>query len=403
MIEKLKGILKFLRRNIWTLAAFLVPFTIRSIPEILSWPYILGYDTLTVVKYIQSGIVLSTPDVFIHSQMFYSLATVLDWLTGNTIFVLKVCGPMLIALVSTAMFFYAKRVLCWNGLKSFLVGLFVSIYFVSLRNSWDLFAQSFGLVFMLCTLIILRSYNSRCRFPFMFVFMFLTVLSHQLISVLMFFILGLEAIRLLLNRRRLDFFFIFVSLALMGGLFLFRTYSPQIDAVVIPAASVTSTPTLQLVFLVGGLLIYCYFLIFPLATWGFLKQKDWLLRYWIIWCLSVPLLLAFFPNLPLYYWNRWVYLLVYPLLFFTVEGLNRLWDFGSNHKIKIRRIFPKVLALTYIALLITLSGFYIAANPRAQIPIFSTANPYLSFIPSSMMQNTLPNAAVTTSYRLASA
>jgi hypothetical protein len=32
----------------------------------------------------------------------------------------------------------------------------------------------------------------------------------------------------------------------------------------------------------------------------------------------------------------------------------------------------------------------VAASPENQIPIFAAANPYLTFIPSSMLQNTLP-------------
>lgn len=51
-----KGFTASLKRHIWLLAAFFIPLTIRSIPEIISWPYPLGYDTINMVIPIKSGV-----------------------------------------------------------------------------------------------------------------------------------------------------------------------------------------------------------------------------------------------------------------------------------------------------------------------------------------------------------
>ena len=115
------------------------------------------------------------------------------------------------------------------------MSLFVGIYFVSLRNSWDLYAQSFALVFLFATLLVLRWSKSSWRYPLAFVFMVLTVMSHQLVSVIMFFILGLEVIRFLVNKDRRAFVFSFVPLVFAGALFLFKTYSLSLGTIVIPA------------------------------------------------------------------------------------------------------------------------------------------------------------------------
>jgi hypothetical protein len=381
----------WLKRHVWFIAAFFIPLAIRSIPEILSWPYPLGLDTLTMVRTIQSGsILLSGPWIYIHSQLFYTFQTLTYWLIGNIDIVIKIFGPLLMGCVSLMMYLYARHGLGWSGFKSFLVALLVGIYFVSLRNSWDLYAQSFALIFLLSTLVLLKAYHSKWRYPVIFTFMFLTVFGHQLVSVIMFFILGLEAIRLLIKGSKRESLYLFISLFLAGSFFLFRTYSPQTNAISIPAADVSSAPPISFVFFVGGLLLYCYVLILPLVALGFRDLKDSILKYWIVWCTGIPLLLAIFPNLPLYYWNRWVYLLVYPLLFFAVAGLDKLWHLQSGCKIKVKRLLPKVVAVVYVAFLLALSGFYLAASPENQISLFSTANPYLSFIPSSMLQNTLP-------------
>jgi len=294
-------------------------------------------------------------------------------------------------LVAVMMYLYARKSLGWSNFKSFLVSLLLSIYFVSLRNSWDLYAQSIALIFLFATLIVLKSFNSSKRYFPAVLFMILTVLSHQLVSVLLIVVLGLEAIRALIENRQIkELVFTYVSLALAGALFLFRTFSPTVGTIVVPSANVASTASLNLALHMVGLILYCYLLILPFAFVGVLRLKDWVLRFWVIWCIGVVTVLIFAPNMPLYYWNRWVYLLVYPLLFFAVEGLDRLWHFWSNHKFKVRRFVPKVIAVGYVILLVALSGFYLASPPENQLPLFSSINPYLTYIPSSMFQNMLP-------------
>ncbi len=217
-------------------------------------------------------------------------------------------------------------------------------------------------------------------------------MSHQLISVILFFVLGLEAISYLIRGHRRDFAFSFIMLGLAGALFLFKIYSPQLGTITVPLVNVSTTTSLGLALHMSGLLLYCYFLLIPFAAVGIWRLKNWTLRLWVLWCVAIPVVLMFSPELPLYYWNRWVYLLVYPLLFFTVEGLDRLWRFVESRKSNFRRLAPKAVAVIYIALLLVLSGFYLATPPENQMPFFSTANPYLTYVPSSMLQNMLPIA-----------
>jgi hypothetical protein len=53
-------------------------------------------------------------------------------------------------------------------------------------------------------------------------------------------------------------------------------------------------------------------------------------------------------------------------------------------------MIPKVLAVTYVALLLALSGFYLLASPNNQISFFASNNPCLAYIPSTMFQNMMP-------------
>ena len=128
----------------------------------------------------------------------------------------------------------------------------------------------------------------------------------------------------------------------------------------------------------------------PFIILGVFRLKDSALRYWALFCLLIVFLEMLNPSLPLYLWYRWILILVYPLLFFTVQGVDMLWKFMSKIKNKIRRIVPKVLVVAYIFSILTLSGFYLTTNSNNAFPYFYQLNPYLSSIPSSMIQNSIP-------------
>jgi hypothetical protein len=380
-----------LKKNVWVLAAFLIPMAIRSVPEILSWPYILGIDTVRFIPIIQSGAAFSQGLLsFVHFHLFYSLATLFYYVMPDAILIVKVFGPLILAFVSVTSYLYARRGLGWSGFKSFLVALLVATYFVSLRNSWDLYSQSFALIFLLAALIVFKSSSSSMRYPAVFVFMILTVLGHELVAVILFFVFGLEAVRFLIKKSRRDFLFLVIMLCLSCSLFLFSHYSQSSGIVVIPIADNGLEPSIALSLLIAGLMVYCYGLILPFAILGFVGLKDWVLRYWVILCVVIPLITMLFPMNPLYFWDRWVYLLVYPLLFFAVHGLDKFWRFWSIYKGKILRLVPKIFAIAYVVLLLALSGFYLAASPNNQFSYFSASNPFLAYIPSSMLQNALP-------------
>ena len=384
-------LVSLLRKNVWVLVAFFIPLAIRSVPEVLSWPYPLGMDTVRYIPIIQSGqVFLSGLLSFVRNHLFYSLATLIYNVVPDAILIIKIFGPLILAFISVMMYLYARRGLGWSGFKSFLVALLVATYFVSLRNSWDLYSQSFALIFLLAALVVFKSSSSPKRYALVFVFMVLTVLSHELVAVILFFVLGLEAVRFLIKKLRWDFVFLAVMLGLSGALFLFSHYSQSSGTVVIPIVTTGTDPSAGLSLHIAGLLVYCYVLILPLVILGFVGLKDWVLRYWVVLCVGIPLLTMLFPTNPLFYWSRWVYLLVYPLLFFAVHGLDRLWRFWSSYKGKVRRLVPKALAIAYVVLLLALSGFYLTVSPQNQISYFSASNPYLEYIPSSMLQNALP-------------
>ena len=164
--SKLSKLRQWLTKHGYLLAAFFVPLMVRSIPEILSWPYPLGLDTLTLMPTIQQAWVFTlSPVGFLqNTNLFLLLATLLNGLFHNVITVTKILGPLLLAALSFVMYLYARKGLCWSSRKSLLVSILVATYFVSLRDSWDLYRQTLGLVFLMAALISLKSFKSPRRY-----------------------------------------------------------------------------------------------------------------------------------------------------------------------------------------------------------------------------------------------
>ena len=197
--------------------------------------------------------------------------------------------------------------------------------------------------------------------------MVLTVLSHELASVILFSIIVLEAGKFLLKKLKKEFLYLSGSATLAILLFIFqRNGYLNIGTLPIPSSNMASEPSIGLSIFIIGLMIYCYILILPFVLLGIKGLRDSFLKCWILLCVGIPLIEILDPALSLY-WERWVYLLVYPLLFFAAQGFERVWKFWSDHKAKIRRLVPKVFAITYLVLLLMLSGFYLTANPEKQI------------------------------------
>ena len=367
------GLKTGLQKKIFAIAAFLTPLLIRSIPEILSWPSPLGFDTVVYyIPLIREGWVfsLSLTGFMKTTSLFYLLSSLPYELTHNSIAVIKVLGILLLSVLCFTFYVYARKALRWTERKSFLIAVLTSIYFVSLRNSWDMYRQTLGLIFLVTALLALKSSSSPRRYYAAAVLMVLTVLSHELAAVILFSFVAIEASRFLIEKSRKEFLLLSVSAILPIGLFFFQVYSFEEGTLLIPSGPVASNPSLGLVLYMVGLILFCYSIILPLAFIGLFKVRDSLFRCWTMLCIGIILFKMIYPNAPTAFWFRWVLLLVYPLLFFTVEGLDAIWQFSSKSSRKIRRLAPKFFAIGCILSVLILSGFYLTTRPRECVSLF---------------------------------
>jgi hypothetical protein len=385
------------KKYIFPLLAFVIPLIVRTIPEILMGPYIVGFDTMgfyvpNTMLWLHNGI--NFGDFLATAPLFYTILISIVAAGGSPVFVLKVIPPLLLGFLGLSMYAYAKRGLGWSPSKSAFVALLGSIYFVALRASWDQLREELGLVFFFVVLLLLsnRKDKSWKRYAVLSLAMVAVVLSHQLVSVLMF---GVIVFTLAYSLTRKDFigfidlimvslpavlyfFIVYLSGVLQSG---FLDYSTNVGS---PLASWTGFTSYQsMLTSTGGLFLYCFLLILPLALNSLWRLRNLQLRSWLL--LSLVLILVPIASVSPY---RWVLMLTYPLAFYATDTLSRLKSIKwKRFRFNVRRIAILYLVLSTAILGV---GFIFMTSEKPFVYFNPSQLNYCEYqIPSSMLQNTI--------------
>ena len=373
------------------LLAFFIPLIIRTIPEMIMGPYLVGFDTLgyyvpNTLLWLQKGV--GFWDLMAIAPFLYLLLMGTTYVGVPIVISLKVISPLLLGLLGFAVFSYANKTLSWSPKRSLLVAFFATIYFVALRVSWDMLRSELGLIFLFATLFFLKKEGSPSRNGLLLLLAMLSVvLAHQLVAVIMFFIVLARIAQLYIHKEIGEFRRIIVCSAPAAFLFFLIVYA---NFIVSPHFSVISGFPRQdlggfkalfgfasysdLVIDTLGFLFFCFLPMIPLLVLGVKKFKGNLqLKGWIFWIFISLLLVLISPNAFFaVYPYRWTLLLTYPLAFYATAGFAHLKSF--------------VYKAFFSVLLVTLSlGFIFLPNNLA-FPYFVS---YSNYFPSSMLQNTV--------------
>ncbi len=384
-------------RLIFPLLAFLLPLIIRVMPEILMGPYIIGFDTIGF--YVPNAMLLlhggiSLGKLLETAPLFYIIFTSVVSVVGSSVFVLKLISPLLLGLLGLSIFAYARRGLDWSSSKSAFVALLGTLYFVALRASWDQLREELGLVFFFLVLMLLsESKVMRWKnYVVLSLAMAVVALSHQLVSVLMLGVIAFTVVNSLYHKAFGNsikliavslpavsyFFIVYLNGVLQAGLL---DYSTNVGSVL---ASWTGFASYQSMLIsTGGLFLYCFLFMLPLALIGIWRLRNLQLDSWLFF--SFILMLLPIASVSPY---RWVLMLTYPLSFFATDALGRLraikW---KRYKVNVRRI-----AVIYLVLSTAVLSFgYISITPNHPFEYFNpeSFNGYSYQIPTSMLQNTI--------------
>ena len=381
------------------LLAFFVPLIVRAIPEVLMYPYLTGFDT--VAHYVPTSLLWMSGGVDCWSflataPLFYSLVVSLVSGGGSLVLVLKVLPPLLHGFLGLSVFGFAKRGLGWGSVKSLVVAVFGTLYFVALRVSWDMLRTELALVLLFVVLMLfsarvgLVSGWKRC--VLLSVGMVLVVLSEQMVAAVMFGIFALTVLYDLFRGRRLEAgWLVGVAVPAVVVFLVMFLFSPSVPEYRLIFGFSQSDGWLALFGFSSywalfvstvGFFVFCFLPVVVFVVLGFRRVGNLQLYLWVLLCGVLAVVPMVSPsNL------RWVMLLVYPFAFLVVEGLVRL------RGVCWRRVgvgLYKVGAVYLVVMLCVLSGGLVFLTTQAPLPYFgSGVNGYVYQMPSSLLQNTV--------------
>jgi hypothetical protein len=358
--------------------------------------FVVGFDTLAY--YVPNTLVWLSDGIgfwsFLATAPFlYVLLMGVTSIGVPIVATLKVLSPLLLGLLGLTIYFYAHKTLSWSPKKSFLAVLFATLYFVALRISWDMLRSELALIFLFVVLIFVAREGKPLRNGVLLALAMLSVVfAHQLVAVIMLFVVFVTIIRLSLDGRMLDVRRLVVCsfpAVLLFSVVIYANYvvSPSFLALSdFPAKESEGFMALagfssysNMVFDTLGFLVFCFLPLLPLVVLGFKRFKGNLqLKAWVLW-VFVALFLGFvIPSffvlaLP----HRWILLLTYPLAFFAAEGFAGL---------RLNVLKTGVLKVGVGMVLATLSLSFLVLPYSLAFPYFSYGSIYT---PVSMLHNTM--------------
>jgi len=381
---------KAVQAHTFALVAFLIPLGIRAFPEILVGPYPIGWDTIAFYvpntldwaagKAGFAEILGTAPLMYMISVPVYLLSRV------NPVWIFKIMGPILYGTMIWSLFRFLQIGLKWPDKQALGGALITSLYFVTLRISWDLYRNMLGLTFILLSLPLIEDMKGPRKQVLLSAIIVLAVAADQLTGVIALVLVGTRGLIGLTKNQR-DEFARMVKVALPGALlFLATAYAGLIVPGIGLVRQQTPVPTINSASLSLGFLGYAYLALVPLILIGLRRVRNIELRIWTLFCIGtvVTAILPFFG--PIVESYRWSLLLDIPLCIFAASGVHRI--VASVHpRIEWVTKFHRLIVPTFSTVLMLSAMLYIAL-PAQQAIFFYTAYPGL--LPTSMIQDTIP-------------
>jgi len=414
---------------------------VRLLPEILSFPHPIGFDTVFYGWKIGTGVIWTSSSSLFSTWLFYGLAISLrNLLQIDPFMLLKVLAPVLYGVNAVGMYYFARRALSWSPKYASLVAFVFMFHLASLRLSWDLYRNMLGLGALLFAL----SWLPRAEtWKGSFVFALLSVLvafSHEYAAVTLIFIIGGLLAKRIVRREMRSCLKTCVAFLLCLILFLGKialTYIPspavetnliEVNDVIYPGAGkpclfvnyldtsylVSYSSYLHLFADVSWLFLVLYAFLLPLVLAGLFRNL--ILNLWALF-LSVGAFGALVsPSFALNFWDRLMFMLIYPFTFYAVNGIKRVYESDAGVHLGLgvlgRFHLTKTRVRVLFLILVSLGAFYVAVphyllnigSSRAfSVPIGSVHFPATFFANTILVEdvNDLERALVWLRTRLA--
>ncbi|MBM2820615.1 MAG: hypothetical protein HW405_375 [Candidatus Berkelbacteria bacterium] len=403
----------------WFLAAiiFICAAILRLIPELKAGAWPIGYDTSNTYSAELASYSGSLVNWITTANILYFIFLPFKLLGMSPDLIMKVLGPIIYGFLNVCFYIFARRFLKFSNIKSFFLGILVLLQLASLRLSWDLFRNELSLSFMFLALPYVEKISKTKNLIIFTILVGLVVLSNQLVTVLLFVILFAFWVWFLAKKEWENLVGLSIPITIMAILFTivisssgqilynshvfftseknyFWRYFYRYDEVM---------PYWLLKQNILSLFSLLYLYLVPTAILGLILLRKNI----ALWAMTIWLLFGTFSSLilvgkGLFVWERWLFMLVFPLSIYSVEGLYWLAKLVGSPQKWVKKYPQLSLVLSVFTCLAILTFFFIRSWPfltdtyaRSKPPL---ANDELnSYFPRTMVHNSigLENMATT--------
>lgn len=403
------------------LFSFILGLVVRLIPEILSYPYPIGFDTLYYAVKISKGIVWYNWASVFSTWLLYAIVIPLNNIVQNPFLSLKIAVPVIFALNSCGIYYFAINALRWSPRKGLAASFLFVFSIASLGLSWHFHRSMLGLAILLFALSFITKIKTRRGFAGFAFLSVLVILSHEFVAVVFFAVIsGLLLIHFLRGERK-ELLRLASSIAIASFVFLINVYlilrpvPVNAPTNVVYAKDITYPHPVGLFFMVDYLRVdlpfmhyqtyldlvlhvislfsLLYLVLMPLVLVGFFRNR--LLSVWTTFLLATSFDALITPFFAVDFWYRWMLMLIYPFVFYAVDGAAKVLKSQSNRAVLDRKGFRWIKvsrrAVFTIVLLTVLLGSIFMSTPLIydRFGVFSIPTTY-NYVPSTMLYNTIP-------------
>ena len=306
------------------LIVFATAFSLRLLPEMISWPWLIGWDTPEYVASLKDFVVSPTileksvwygrrrllPPLL--NVLLYPLALLVDpW------YVFKVISPIIYGFEALS-FYYLMKSLDIDERTEYLSTLIFIFYPVSLRFSWDLYRNSLGLVFLIGLMYELIKGNRSWK---IFLLSLGAFLSNEFTFALSFLLVGLSVLIDVSRTHSLEF----SKLAALftGSLPIYLFSATSSPFVLINPCQMAPLEVIEDKVLPTLVLFFPLLLLLPLGFKKVIDAKREGGMYIGVFLLMVLFFSFSDTILPIRFpvWSRWMYHMVIPLSVYAGVGL----------------------------------------------------------------------------------
>jgi hypothetical protein len=367
------------------LIVFSVAIILRLIPEILAYPYPIGYDVINyyfpILKHFDDYSSTISNQFPLYLSLLHTISSIVNI---DPRIVITSSVVLLYGMFALVVFSIANKLLHLHNLQSIFVSMFVIFQFSTLRTSWDLHKDLFAITLtFFCLYYIEKSQNIRKMLALVIPLGILAVLADRMIG----FLLSLSLVISSIVRRDKILGSVALVIVIVYAFYLFTNFAPISTNLEMASNKGKQNEIFNPINLIVLFLVMNAMLL-PTGIVGLWNLKSTMNIFKIPFFITLVASFSWivFPNTSAFLPDRWITIFSIFLSLFAGYGFVLLIEKGNFGILNKKLNYYLVIIIPFLFL-----GSAFAMSPNnSYFNIYDVFHPYISqFGPLTMQYNSI--------------